>query len=148
MRKAVGVAGRRPVVTIIGCMTEVSSIVLFSANSERTIRFYESLGIAFELEDHGDGRLHAATDVGDVHVAVFPAPATGSAPGWRADGSTFVGFYVESLNDTLVALGRLGATVVLDHEVCEWGCRVVVEDPDGRPVEINERGHCAVSGTD
>ena len=30
-----------------------------------------------------------------------------------------------------------------EHQVRDWGCRAIVEDPDGRPVEINQRGHCA-----
>ena len=28
------------------------------------------------------------------------------------------------------------------HEQMPWGCRMVAEDPDGRAVEINQRGHC------
>jgi hypothetical protein len=28
------------------------------------------------------------------------------------------------------------------HERMDWGCRVVVQDPDGRAVELNQRGHC------
>jgi hypothetical protein len=36
---------------------DVSSIILFSAQPDRTIAFYRSLGIEFEDEDHGDGRI-------------------------------------------------------------------------------------------
>ena len=53
-------------------MAEVSSIVLFSPQLDRTIAFYRSLGVELQEEDHGDGLTHAATEVGDVHVAVFP----------------------------------------------------------------------------
>lgn len=128
-------------------MAEVSSIVLFSSRPERTIAFYRSVGAEFEEEDHGDGLVHAAADVGDVHVAVFSAPHGGVAPGWRAAGGTFVGFYVDSLDDTLARLHRLDAPHLVDHQVREWGCRVVVEDPDGRAVEINQRGHCTAPDT-
>jgi len=123
-------------------MAEVSSIVLFSPQPDRATAFYRSVGVEFEEEDHGDGLIHAAADVGDVHVAVFSAPHGGVAPGWRAGGSTFVGFYVDSLDDTLAELRRMDATLLVDHQVREWGCRVVFEDPDGRAVEINQRGHC------
>jgi lactoylglutathione lyase len=123
---------------------DVSSIVLFSNQPERIIVFYRSVGIQFDAEEHGDGFVHAATDVGDVHMAVFPADASARSvvPRWREGGSTFVGFYVDSLDETLEALQRVGTKLLADHEVREWGCRVVVEDPDGRAVEINQRSHC------
>ena len=31
----------------------------------------------------------------------------------------------------------------LEHERCEWACRVVVTDPDGRAVEVNDWDHSA-----
>lgn len=123
-------------------MADVSSIVLFSSQPERTIAFYRSVGVEFEKEDRGDGLIHAAVDVGGIHMAVFPAAHDGVSPGWRGAGSTFVGFYVDSLDDTLAGLCRMDAPLLVDHQVREWGCRVVVEDPDGRAVEINQRGHC------
>lgn len=123
-------------------MPEVASIVLYSSQPERTIAFYRSVGVDFEDEDHGDGMVHAATEVGGVHVAVFAASDTGTAPSRQADGCTFVGFYVDSLDEVLTAVSALGATVLVDHELQDWGCRVVLEDPDGRPVEINQRDHC------
>lgn len=124
-------------------MIEVASVVLFSADAERTIAFYRALGVPLEAEDHGDGDRHAACDVGPVHLAVLSSAEGGpGAPRMRANGSTFTGFYVESLDAALSALSAVGATVLVDHQVREWGCRAVLEDPDGRAVEVNQRDHC------
>lgn len=123
-------------------MPEVSSIVLYSARPDETIAFYRSVGVGFEDEDHGDGSVHAAVDVGDVHIAVFPGSGAGTAPPRGAGGSTFIGFYVSSLDETLAALRQRGDRVLVDHETQAWGCRAIAEDPDGRRVEINQRGHC------
>ena len=128
-------------------MPEVSSIVLFSARADRTIAFYRSVGIQFEEEDHGDGVVHAATDVGDFHFAIFAAADSEVTPGWRVGGSTFIGFYVDSLDETRAALIRLGARLLVDHQIREWACRFVVNDPDGRAVEINQRAHCDDAGS-
>jgi len=58
-------------------------------------------------------------------------------------GQFVPGFNVASLEDTLTALAGHGAPVLVSHQVRPWACRAVVQDPDGRAVEINQRGHCA-----
>ncbi|MGH8989172.1 MAG: VOC family protein [Acidimicrobiales bacterium] len=130
-------------------MPEVASIVLFSDDPVHTTAFYRALGMDFEDEVHGDGLLHATTDVGDVHVAVFPGSGRvgppSSAPGWSNGGSTFVGFYVPSLDEAVASIRALGSKLLVEHQACEWGCRVIAEDPDARAVEINQRGHCGGS---
>jgi lactoylglutathione lyase len=130
-------------------MTEVASIVLFTDKLEPTIGFYRAVGVDLEDEDHGDGLVHAATDLGDVHFAVLAAgdPSQGK-PDWRSGGSTFVGFYVESLDRTSESLKSLGSPVLIEHQVRPWGCRMVFDDPDGRAVEINQLGHCETGESD
>ncbi|MGO8957506.1 MAG: VOC family protein [Streptosporangiaceae bacterium] len=128
-------------------MSQVASIVVFTNHLERSVAFYRLLGIPLEDEDHGDGYVHAAGEIGGVHVAILPAAAPGSSAGWRAGGSTLVGFWVPALDAALAALEPLGTDLLQAHQVCEWGCRFVVADPDGRAVEVNQRGHCSEPGT-
>jgi lactoylglutathione lyase len=124
-------------------MTELSSLVLFTGHIEQARAFYRAVGINLDDEDHGDGPLHYATDIGGVHFALFGAESASSrAPQWRDAGSSFPGFYVASLDDTVAALTAQGTPVLTAHQARDWGCRAIVEDPDGRPVEINQRGHC------
>jgi lactoylglutathione lyase len=129
-------------------MTEIASIVFFAADGVRTAEFYRVAGVDLEDESHDEGPVHWAAEVGGVHVAVYDvadAGGTGNAgraPGLRAAGSTFPGIYVPSLDLARAALEELGARVLEDHQVRPWGCRFIVEDPDGRAVEINQRSHC------
>jgi catechol 2,3-dioxygenase-like lactoylglutathione lyase family enzyme len=124
-------------------MIELSSLVLTTGHIEQARAFYQAAGLSLEEEDHGGGAVHYATDIGGVHFALFDAgPAGGRAPQRGDAGSSFAGFWVASLEDTVAALTAQKALFLARHEVCDWGCRVVVEDPDGRPVEINQRGHC------
>ena len=128
-------------------MVDVASMVLFAADLERTADFYRLLGIALAPErhasdpEHDDGPAHAATELGPVHFAVYEGPA-GTSPGFRTAGSTFAGFYVDSLDDAVAAVAGLGSPVLVAHEVRPWGCRAIVTDPDGRAVEVNQRNHC------
>lgn len=123
-------------------MTEIASLVLFAADPAKTGEFYRAIGLHFEDELHEEGPVHLAVELGPVHFAIYAADDRGRAPGRRQGGSTFPGFYVESLDETAAAVRRLGARLLAEHEQMPWGCRVVAEDPDGRAVEINDRTHC------
>jgi hypothetical protein len=125
-------------------MVEFASLVLFSSRVTQTANFYRALGIDLADDGHGDGYEHAATDLGGVHFAVLDAEAVPDRTlAWREAGSSFPGVYVDSLEQTLTALAKLGAPLLLAHQARDRGCRAVVKDPDGRAVEINQRGHCA-----
>jgi Glyoxalase/Bleomycin resistance protein/Dioxygenase superfamily len=123
-------------------MTSVSSIALFSTHHSQAAAFYRAIGIPLADEQHDDGPTHHACELRGVHFAIYPAESPGSAPDRRAGGSTFPGFYVESLDAVAADLSRLSAPILSDHEQMPWGCRVVFQDPDRRPIEINQRGHC------
>lgn len=126
----------------ISIMTEMASLVLYAASPAATAAFYRALGLGLEDEDHGEGPVHFATELGPVHFAIYPAEAPGRAGERRSGGSFFPGFYVESLDHAVQAVTRAGARILTRHEQMPWGCRVVAEDPDGRAVEVNQRGHC------
>ena len=127
-------------------MTEMASLVLFAGDTAATAAFYRALGLELADEDHGEGPVHFAVELGPVHFAIYPAQAPGRAAERRSGGSVFPGFYVGSLDRAVAALGRAGAVMLTGHEQMPWGCRVVAEDPDGRTVEINQRGHCPGAG--
>lgn len=126
-------------------MTEMASLVLYAADTAATAAFYRSIGLELADEDHGEGPAHFATELGPVHFAIYPAQAPGRAGERRSGGSFFPGFYVQSLDRAVEALARAGASMLTGHEQMPWGCRVVVEDPDGRAVEVNQQEHCPSS---
>jgi lactoylglutathione lyase len=124
-------------------MIEMASLVLFANDPSATAACYRAIGVELESEDHGDGLAHLATDLGGVHFAIFPADGgPARAPGWHHPGSSFPGFYVASLDAVLGRLEQLRTPVLAAHQQRPWGCRAIIEDPDGRAVEINQRGHC------
>jgi len=122
-------------------MTEMASLVLFAASPAATMAFYRAVGLELDAEEHGGGPVHFAAELGPVHSAIYPAEVAGRASERRSGGSLFPGFYVESLDRAVEALARVGASMLTGHQQMPSGCRVVAEDPDGRAVEINQRGH-------
>lgn len=121
-----------------GKANELGALVLFSASIERAVAFYRAIGVQLETEQHDEGPPHYACELGNAHFALFPAPM-GAAPVYGAGGCTFPGFVVESVAESVNAVRALGAAVRQEAEQYPWGLRAVIEDPDGRPVEVYER---------
>ena len=123
-------------------MTEFGALVLYARDLEKTAKFYRTIGVPLENEDHGEGPVHFATELGSVHYAIYPARSPGTAPARHSSGDTFHEFYVDSLDDVRERLKAIDTMMLSEHEVMPWGCRLVAQDPDGRAVEVNQRGHC------
>jgi lactoylglutathione lyase len=121
---------------------DVASIVLFSAHAEQTVAFYRALGVQLLDERHDEGPVHVAAELGGVHFAIYEADGEPVVAWHRRPGEVFVGFYVESLDAVVQAATADGGRQVSAHEQMPWGCRVLLEDPDGRTVEVNDRSHC------
>ena len=126
-------------------MTEIASLVLFATNAQNTGDFYRAIGLDLAEELHEEGPVHLAVELGPVHFAIYEAAAPGRPPERRSSGDTFPGFYVSSLDEVTKALRQLGAPIIREHEAMPWGCRIVVQDPDGRAVEVNQKEHCPTS---
>jgi lactoylglutathione lyase len=127
---------------ILWPMPQIASLVLYAADAQATGEFYRALGLELEEEQHEEGPVHFAIELGPLHFAIYQAGKPGQAPERRSAGDTFPGFYVGSLDDVASALRQLGAPIITDHEDMPWGCRIVARDPDGRAVEVNQKEHC------
>jgi catechol 2,3-dioxygenase-like lactoylglutathione lyase family enzyme len=115
----------------------LSLVVIRAREVERALAFYRALGLAFVREQHGTGPVHYACSLGATVIEIYPA-TTESEPGRRAPGATMLGFTVEAIEPVLVSVRGLGARVLTEPKTGSAG-RWVVEDPDGRSVELTER---------
>lgn len=97
--------------------------------------FYELLGIHFQREQHGSGPVHWASDLDGLVLEVYPAKTEG-----ETDGTTRLGFEVEDAAVVLNNLRSSGVKVISDLQESKWGLRAEVRDPDGRSVELVQRG--------
>lgn len=121
---------------------ELASIVLFSNQPTALAEFYAAIGAAIVDERHDDGPVHFAVELDAVHFAIYHADGETVVAGHRRPGESFIGFYVDSLDDVVGALAAIGRSAVCEHQQMPWGCRILFDDPDGRTVEINDRKHC------
>ena len=113
----------------MNCNIALSLIVLRCQDIMATRHFYESLGLLFQQEQHGNGPTHYSSVLeGGLVLELYPA----------TDGvsdNTRLGLFVPALDDAISRIRQRGITVgnrqsFGDHVF------VVAQDPDGRKVEI------------
>lgn len=106
-------------------------IVVRSLDPARTVAFYELLGIPLQQEQHGSGPVHWAIDLDGLVLEVYPAKTEK-----EVDQTTRLGFEVEEIAAILSRLRSFGIKVLSELKPSQWGLRAVVQDPDGRSVEL------------
>ena len=120
-------------------LQRIDAVILWSDDVDRARAFYRTLGVAFAAEDHDDGDVHYAADVAGVHLAILPANKEGESARRRGEvGCVPVSFRVDSLDAAMSGLASFAPQVLIDRQDGPWGVRVVIEDPDGRPVQLTK----------
>jgi predicted enzyme related to lactoylglutathione lyase len=112
-------------------------LVLRAADVSRSLVFYKMLGFEFTEERHGTGPVHYSCEVGGVVVEIFPGKP-GHTPDRRDSGATLIGFQVADLDQIVAAMKASGATIITDVQDSTWGRRAIIQDPDGRAIELNQ----------
>jgi predicted enzyme related to lactoylglutathione lyase len=118
-------------------MTELTLglLVLRSSQMEASLAFYHAIGLSFVEEKHGSGPIHYSCRVGASVIEIYPGSAR-EPQNHQESGATLLGFNVSSLDTVLDTLKQIGAPVLTDPKMSAWGRRAVVQDPDGRAVEL------------
>jgi len=114
-----------------GTGVSLKLLVLKSRQVDQLRAFYEALGIAFTQEQHGGGPVHFAGQIGDPILEIYPLPDDGTV-----DRTTRLGFGVMNLDQVIEHLRAGGTPITSPARQTTWGYRAVVQDPDGRAVEL------------
>lgn len=107
-------------------------LTLYANQLDQTVAMYEALGLTFEKEKHGDGPVHFSHSAGDLIVEIYPADGRPIAE------SMMVGFEVEDLETVKTILLERGATILRDAAVVNGVLRMILEDPDGRRLYVQQ----------
>lgn len=112
----------------------INLVVLKTNQPENLVTFYESIGFQFDHHRHGNGPLHYAAELKDFVFEIYPLPTGMHEP----DNTTRLGFTIAQLETVLEKLKANGTTIKKEPTITEWGYQALVEDPDGRKVELKE----------
>lgn len=106
-------------------------IVLRVADPERSVAFYETLGLAFVRHRHGDGpEHHSASLPGGTVFELYP-----QKPGGPSSAGARIGFRVADVDDAVAAFADAVVSLPRDSP---WGRRAILSDPDDHRVELTE----------
>ena len=110
-------------------MIRMNLVVLRCRDIESSRALYASLGLAFELHQHGTGAQHYACERDGWVFELYPLTAT-STSGAR------IGFAVDDIDAAVEAWRQAGGRVVREPATSPWGRRAVLQDSDGHKVEL------------
>lgn len=109
-------------------------LVIRSKNIEKSVQFYEKIGLEFDYHQHGNGPMHYSCKLGETVFELYPFLKGQEV----ADRSTRLGFEVESLDALIEELRRMEIPIIQEPKASEFGYFAVVKDLDGRKVELSQ----------
>jgi predicted enzyme related to lactoylglutathione lyase len=115
-------------------MTSLNLIVIKTDNLQGQAEFYTALGMQFDYHKHGNGPYHYASITDGPTLEIYPLPKNMTKP----DHTTRLGFVIERLDALISDLKSRGVTIVSEPAVSEWGYVAIVQDLDGRKIELTE----------
>lgn len=113
------------------------AIIFYALDTAATRRFYETLGLAFVEEKHGEGPTHYACDFLGLVLEIYPLRDGVSVKPCDVVG---VAFPIDDFEKTLASLKASGLKPgAVSVYIEARGLRAVsVRDPDGRLVRLLE----------
>jgi len=116
-------------------MPSISLIVIKTNQLQEQAAFYAKLGFMLDYHKHGNGPYHYASPGSQPVLEIYPLPKGVTTP----DSTTRLGFVVEQLDTLIKELEAQGITIVAAPSKTEWGYTAIVQDLDGRKIELAEK---------
>ncbi|MBN9385452.1 MAG: glyoxalase/bleomycin resistance/extradiol dioxygenase family protein [Chitinophagaceae bacterium] len=111
-------------------------LVIRSSIPEKLAEFYERLGMTFEHHRHEKGPYHFSAKIGPTLLEIYPL-AKGQE---LVDTHLRLGIAVYSFEAIIRELQQQGVHFQQPPMLTEWGIMAVIEDPEGRKLELYDKG--------
>jgi len=111
-------------------MATISYIALRTKDIDKLKIFYETIGLSFVKEQHGEGPWHYSCRIGNFVLEIYPSS--------DAISKDRLGFKVDNLESRLQELQKIGAQIKTQLSQKTHKKRVVIYDYDWRIVELIE----------
>ena len=115
---------------------DLKLLVIRSAIPEQLAEFYRQLGMVFEYHRHGNGPFHFSTQVGSTLLEIYPLAKVQQ----QTDNHLRLGFALDLFDARMERLQQQGVHFHQPPMLTEWGIMAIIEDPEGRKLELYENG--------
>ena len=110
-------------------------LVIRTSDPEKLKTQYEYLGFSFVYHNHENGPFHYSTNINGVIFEIYPLTKSMT----KADGSLRLGFDIENLENKLEELRKTDWNIISEIKETQWGNCSIIQDLDGRKVELKQR---------
>ncbi len=112
-------------------------LVIKTRFPEQLVQQYELLSFSFEYHRHGSGPFHYASENNGLVLEIYPSNETNDL----ASNNLRIGFEVDDLDRIIEKLKGSSWKIISLPKVTKWGKIAVIEDIDGRKVELKSSKH-------
>lgn len=111
---------------------KLNLLVIRTEKPELLKNQYELLGFEFDYHQHGNGPFHFASEIDGFVFEIYPLTKSME----KADNSIRLGFNIEELETKMKQLENSNWVIKSPLSETEWGLTSVVQDLDGRKIEL------------
>jgi lactoylglutathione lyase len=111
---------------------ELRLIVIRTTNPQLLADFYSMLGLSFKYHKHGNSPYHFSADIGPAILEIYPQ----SKDQAETDKYLRLGFAIDNFEVTIESLRTKSTPIIKEPMLTEFGFMAIVEDPDGRKIEL------------
>ncbi len=97
--------------------------------------FYKIFGGSFDYHHHGNSPFHYSAKIGTATLEIYPLAKGQEAP----DKNLRLGFAVENFDAVINQLEEFGTNFFCAPMQTDFGYMAVIEDPDGRKIELYKK---------
>lgn len=114
---------------------ELKLVVLRTPDPPQLANFYSLFGLVFEYHQHGNAPYHYSTYLGKTVLEIYPLARNQM----QADATLRLGFEIADFDKIWQQLTDRQVKIIFQPTQTEWGSMVVIQDPDGRKIELYKK---------
>ena len=114
---------------------KINLLVIRTSNPEALKTQYEKLGFEFDYHKHGKGPHHYTSEKNGFVFEIYPLKKSIT----KAEENLRLGFDIPDLVSVIDRLKNTDWVIKSDISETEWGIIAIIQDLDGRKIELKNK---------
>lgn len=113
---------------------KLNLLVIRTKNPEALKTQYECIGFEFDYHQHGNAPFHYTSNKDEFVFEIYPLTKSMD----KGDNSVRLGFEINNLNLVIEKIKDSNWILLSDITETEWGPMAIIQDLDGRKIELKQ----------